>query len=82
MFFLKTPKTIITLNNDYLYPKNAKKDVAASLMLSKYPNGLEWQEVADKVNESGLCHTKLSLERPDYVLHSSQNIFQIDTLNY
>lgn len=63
-------------------PRKAKKEVAVCHLLAMYPGGLDWGEIAQKVNDLGLCRTQLSVDRPDGVLHSSAYIFQSGRSQY
>lgn len=69
-------QNLLSVEGQKVTPKAAKKEVAVCHLLAMYPDGLDWGEVAEKVNALGLCRTQLSLERADGVLHSSAYIFQ------
>jgi len=68
----------LSLDGPLIHPKNAKKEIAIAHVLAKYPDGLGWLEIAQKVNAERFCRTQLSLERSDPTLNSSTYIFQSD----
>ncbi|DAC17234.1 MAG TPA: hypothetical protein D7I06_03590 [Candidatus Poseidoniales archaeon] len=70
------------IEGQIVYPQNAKKEVAIAYLLAKHPDGLDWIEVARKVNQLGLCRSQLSIERPDSILHTSSYIFQSGRSQY
>lgn len=71
---LKNAK-IIKFRGNNVIPLELGKELAISHILAGYPKGLDWKEVAKKVNEAGICRTDLSLIRPDTNLNISSYNF-------
>lgn len=65
-----------------IIPKGLKKETAIAHILTNYAQGLAWKEIAQKVNDSGICRTVLSMERADPVLSYSSRFFQSDNRRY
>jgi hypothetical protein len=73
---------LLAVADQAVAPKGAKKEVAVCYLLASHPDGMDWMEIAQNVNDLGLCRTQLSIERPDPVLYSSAYIFQVGRRQY
>ncbi len=73
---------IVRIEGDLVLPVALSKELAIAHILSRYPKGLDWKEIAMEVNESGVCHTTLSMERPDPNLTFSSYFYQSDQRIY
>ena len=66
---------IIRTNGNTVIPLDLGKELAISHILARFPKGLSWEDIAIKVNRTGICRTKLSLERPDPNLSFSSYVY-------
>lgn len=73
---------IIRIAGDNILPLDLGKELAISHILAGFSEGLGWKEIAFKVNKSGICRTKLSLERPDPNLSFSSFVFISENHTY
>ena len=56
---------MIIVSENGVSPTHLGKNEAVACVLSRYAEGLPWEEITEKVNEHGLCKTPLSTERKD-----------------
>ncbi|MDF7798524.1 sigma factor-like helix-turn-helix DNA-binding protein [Pontiellaceae bacterium B1224] len=66
---------LVREDESFLVPDNVRKETAVAHILAGCEGGLSWKEIASRVNDSGMCRTELSMERPDQVLNSSSFIY-------
>ncbi len=65
----------VRFEGSHVVPVRRSKEVAVLHLLAGCPEGMDWKDLARKVNESGVCRSAFVMGRSDNILSTSVSVF-------